>query len=372
MKTNNIDVFFELLKAGLWENDVRLSKYGLIDYSLLDELAAQQSVVGLLVAGIEHTVDIDVPQQWALSLAAEVLQIEQRNRAMNDFLSELVMKLRGQDICALLLKGQGIAQYYERPLWRFSGDIDLLLSQENYDKAKALLSVIAQEVEKEITHYKHIAYSVGDWHVELHGKLECGLRRKIDWVLDRIQKDTFYNGSVRSWNNNGSQVIMLSVENDIFYVFVHFLNHFYKGGIGLRQICDWCRLLYTYRNVLNQGLMESLIREAGLICEWKAFAAFAVNWLGMPVGAIPLYTSEAKWTRKADMIKNFVLKVGNFGYNRDMCYYGKYPYVVRKCISMGTRMGDLFRHAKIFPLDSLLFSFAIIKNGVVSAVRGEG
>ena len=46
-------------------------------------------------------------------------------------------------------------------------------------------------------------------------------------------------------------------------------------------------------------------------------------------------------------------------------------YVARKAFSMFRRIGDLINHARIFPLDSLRFSFTIMKNGLVSAMRGE-
>ena len=49
--------FFALLRAGLWEKDVRLVPYGEIDFSAILDLAEEQSVVGLLAAGIEHVVD---------------------------------------------------------------------------------------------------------------------------------------------------------------------------------------------------------------------------------------------------------------------------------------------------------------------------
>ena len=62
---------------------------------------------------------------------------------------------------------------------------------------------------------------------------------------------------------------------------------------------------------------------------------------------------------------------GNFGHNRDHSYFEKYPYLVRKCVSFRRRVGDLARHARIFPIDSLRFSFTIMKNGLVSAMRGE-
>ena len=76
--------------------------------------------------------------------------------------------------------------------------------------------------------------------------------------------------------------------------------------------------------------------------------------------------------RKADRIREFVMEVGNFGHNRDMSYYSKYPYVVRKCILMTQRFGDMIRHARIFPMDSLRFFPRIMWNGIRSAVRGEG
>ena len=47
------------------------------------------------------------------------------------------------------------------------------------------------------------------------------------------------------------------------------------------------------------------------------------------------------------------------------------PYLIRKCISMGRRIGDLINHARIFPLDSLRFFPRIMFNGLRSAIRGE-
>ena len=105
--------------------------------------------------------------------------------------------------------------------------------------------------------------------------------------------------------------------------------------------------------------------------EWKAFAALAVEYLGMPVETMPFYSDSSKWKKKAKRILEFVMMSGNFGHNRDMSYYGKYPYIIRKCISMSQRVGDLIRHSRIFPLDSLRFFPTMMLNGVRSAMRGE-
>ena len=382
----NKEFFFSLLKAGLWEREVKIPAGSNVDWGQIHRLAEDQSVVGLMAAATEQVKGMTIPQEWALQFIGEALVIEQRNKAMNAFVGELIERLQEAEIRALLLKGQGIGQCYGRPLWRTCGDVDLFLNEEDYAKAKELLLPNASSVEEEHKKKKHLGMTIDGWVVELHGHLYSGLSSRVEKVMDDIRQDTFAGGQVRSWMNGKSPILLMKAENDAFYVFTHILGHFYKGGIGLRQICDWCRLLYTYKDTLNHELLESRIKKAGLMTEWKAFGALAVEYLGMPVEAMPLLrsssTSEAakpitnaqefkKFKRKADRIMEFVMMSGNFGHNRDMSYYSKYPYLMRKCISMGRRISDLFRHARIFPMDSLLFSFSIINNGIRSAVRGE-
>jgi len=60
----------------------------------------------------------------------------------------------------------------------------------------------------------------------------------------------------------------------------------------------------------------------GLMSEWKAFAAFAVKWLGMPVEAMPLFEDNDIYNvnldKKSDKICKFVLEVGTLDINKDV------------------------------------------------------
>ena len=389
MNTNtNTKAFFELVRAGLWENEVRLSNYKNIDFAEVYRLAEEQSVIGMVAAGIDHVVDVKVPQVWALQFAGQTIQLEQRNKAMNAYIAGLIDKLRKENVYALLVKGQGVAQCYEKPMWRCSGDIDLFLSDENFQRAKSYLLPLASSVEEEYVREKHLGLTILEtsgtsdkgradgWVVELHGHLYSGLSSRVERELDKLQEDSFYGDQVRSWMNGQTQIFLLKAENDAFYVFTHILQHFYKGGIGLRQICDWSRLLYTYRDSMNRDLLEQRIKRAGLMMEWKAFGALAIEYLGFPKDSMPLLDVRSKkedvrWRKKADRIMEFILKSGNMGHNRDMSHFCKYPYLIRKCVSMGRRISDLINHARIFPLDSLRFFPYIMFNGVRSAIRGE-
>lgn len=370
----NQQAFFELLRAGLWEEEARLSPYKDIDYSAVMRLAEEQSVVGLVAAGIEHVVDVKIPQTWTLQFAGQAIQLEQRNKAMNAFIAGLIEKLRKKDIYAILVKGQGIAQCYEKPLWRAYGDVDLLLSDSNYDRAKKVLIPLATMVETEYTHFKHQGMTINGWEVELHGTQHSRLSKRVDDGIDATQRELFYGGKVRSWMNGGTQVFLPAPDEDVILVFTHILHHFFFEGIGLRQICDWCRLLWTYKDSLNHKLLESRIRKMGLMTEWKTFAAFAVKRLGMPVEAMPLFDNSdshnANLEKKADKICKFVLEVGNFGQKQRRDYSGM-SYLRRKFVSVWGRFSDMLRHFQLFPKDSIVFFGGVLRSGLHAAVRGE-
>jgi len=80
--SNNQQAFLALVRAGLWEKEVQLASFGQIDFNEVYRLAEEQSVVGLVAAGIEHIVDVKVPQEVALQFASIALQIEHRNEEL--------------------------------------------------------------------------------------------------------------------------------------------------------------------------------------------------------------------------------------------------------------------------------------------------
>lgn len=324
MSINNQQAFFELVRAGLWEKEARLSQLKCIDFSQILHLAETQAVVGLVAAGIEHVVDAKVPQADVLQIVGQTLQLERKNVALNSFIAKLTERLRAADIYTVLVKGQGIAQCYERPLWRPSGDVDLLLSSEDYEKAKKLLLPLSSGNKPERFYSKELGYFIGSWSVELHGTQRTGLSSRIDKEIDAVQKDMLGGGNVRSWQNGETEVFLPSVNHDVFFVFTHFIKHFYKeGGVSLRQLCDWCRLLWTYKDHVDATLLEERLERSKLMSEWKAFAAVAVDYLGMPMEALPLYSNEMKWSRKAEKIVDFILSRGEWRKLQDTLLVGR-------------------------------------------------
>lgn len=355
---NNIKTFLALLRAGLWgrTNDNENFVDGLaVNWAEVFRLAEEQSVVGLVTAGVEKlpagtfftesnsnqrcSVPFQgIPLTEKLTLLGKCQLIEQHNIAQNHFIGVLIQKLNAAGIKAVLVKGQGIAQCYTKPLWRSSGDVDLFFDAENYRKAVALLKPLASDSKHEGRYSKHLGLTIDSWYIELQGTQRVGLSSRLERVIDAVQRDTFENNRARLWHNGDVDILLPAPDNDVFFVFTHFLKHFFKEyGFGLRQLCDWCRLLWTYREVIDAALLEQRLRKAGLMSEWKAFAALAVEHLGMPIEAMPLYDSGKKWSKKAEKILAFAF---------DNSKHGK----LRNTLSV----------AKIFPCDTLRFLPGII------------
>ena len=368
----NVDVFFALLRAGLWEQSVRLLPFEPIDFETVYQLADDQSVVGLVAAGLEHVVDRKVTKPEVVSFMKKVFALESRNAGMNRFVADLYGKLRKAGIYALLIKGQGIGQCYERPHWRSAGDVDLLMDEKNYQKAKAFLIPLASNVDHEYSDRMHLALTIDSWTVELHGSMRSSRLGRVNSCIDAAQEDTFRNGQVRVWRNGEIDVFIPAVNNDIIFVFIHILQHFYAQGIGLRQTCDWCRLLWTYKDEIDRAMLKSRLKSVRLWSEWEVFASLAVNYLGMPVEAMPFYRKSQVLDRKAWRLMEHILRTGNFGQNRDLSYMQKYPFLIRKAISFWRVTQDAFHRLMVFPLDSIEFYFRYVISGSKSAIEEIG
>lgn len=358
---NNYKVFFELLKAGLFpvhgegKSDIQIDST--TNWNVVYQLAQEQSLQGIVLQGIEELIakgiEVNISKVLLLQWIGEVQIIEQQNKTLNAFINTLAEKLEKENVKTLLVKGQGVAQCYERPYWRASGDVDLILDEENYHRGKPVLSKMASHEHEENLFDKHYSAEVDGFVVELHGTMRGMLTKKADDFMDELQVELFKNNRSREWDNDGTVVKLPCPDDDLLFVFTHILKHFFNYGIGLRQVCDWCRLIYTYIDSLNYELLESRLRMMGLMSEWKVFGSLAVHHLGMPQEFMPFYSDSKSYQQKADRVLAFILETGNFGHNRDNSYYNNTNAIVRGMISLWRHTCDSFKHSFIFPVDSV-------------------
>lgn len=367
--------FLSLLRVGLWEDIVKVNGDGLEDIDLpvtinYDEIlhfAQVQSVVGLVAAGIEVS-GCKIPLTSKLKYTGLCLQIEQRNVAMNQLIANLVKRLHSAETNVVLVKGQGLAKCYTRPLLRSCGDVDLFFDEKGYRKAIDCITPIASWVGKENPFNRHLATTIDEWSVELHGTLRGLLKRRLDKVVDEVQDDTFSNNRVRLWHNGSVDVPLPVAENDVIFIFSHNLQHFFKETVSLRQICDWCRLLWSYRDEINRDLLEKRLRKMRVMSEWKVFASLAVNHMGMPVEAMPLYSPSKYWSRKGNRILSGILNNDN---GRVINFHLPLEFLNRKANSFWQHTKAGLQHFVLFPLDTIAVWINMVVVGLMVVVKNS-
>ena len=110
-------------------------------------------------------------------------------------------------------------------------------------------------------------------------------------------------------------------------------------------------------------MLESLIRQMGLMTEWKVLYNLANRYLGMSDFGEGLMVHDSRFDKKADRLMMFIIEVGNFGHNRDVEWANP---LKRRTSLIWHRITDTFKLSFVFPLDAPSF----LLNYAVDGVRG--
>jgi len=390
--SNTVNFFFRLLRAGLWGSVEEIDWTGTdaggnrpdagnIDWRCLYRLAMEQTVAGYTAVGLERFASAKgatagdtaaitaVPEKVMLAFNKVKISTGLRNFRMNDFIVKLFHMLNDAGIEPLLLKGQGVARNYLHPELRQPGDIDLLLHGEDYEKAKMLLVPKADKLEEEGQENLHLGIHFGDIEVELHGTINAGFGKKNNVFLSGMQSEMFGQKDFSSWVYEGTDIKLPSANFDAVFIFTHFLHHFYYGGLGLRQICDWTMHLHKNSRLIDVERLEPDIKALGLLREWQTFGCFAVKYLGLTASDMPMYSG--RYYESCDKIMDFLFAAGNFGHHRGRADYSNKPYLVRKAKSLFLKGGDMLELFSLFPGNTIKFFFVFLGTGFSTVAKGK-
>lgn len=153
------DLFFDLLRSGLWDKAGTVADYSSVDWKALIRLAREQTVVGLISDGVSaqkrYGAQLSMPFEDARQLMVQTIGVERANARLDAVVAELAGIFKDNGISYCLIKGQGTAQNYLHPGHRSPGDIDFLLDDENYRRASEVLAPMAEKLLPEDGDKKH-------------------------------------------------------------------------------------------------------------------------------------------------------------------------------------------------------------------------
>lgn len=357
--------FWELLKAGLWEQapqgfDAPLSEE---QWNSLMQMAKEQTLQGVLYDGMCLLPEAVQPSQaLRMKWFWNVNKIEQTNRLLNRVLVQFLEKLEAESIRPLLLKGQSNAVLYPKPLHRQCGDIDLFIGRKDYPKACSLVREGGMSDDEDEESLKHLHC---DWQgvtIELHRVAAIfpwpsKQRYFLKWSEEVLEssKESFIP------TTEEKPVRIPTLVFNALFVFHHMYNHFLNIGVGLRQLCDCARLLHVHAGQIDVKELEERLQQLDLMHPWQVFGTLLVQRLGLPESECPFYKNEEQ---KAEKVLAVIEREGNFGQHTGKKKPNTGNFVWKKLKRFWYNTERYPMVLRLFPKDTLQsYGFFIIDRG---------
>jgi Uncharacterised nucleotidyltransferase len=175
--------------------------------------------------------------------------------AQEEKIKTLFKLFRKNNIEPILIKGWSVSRYFPADIPRYSMDIDLAVEARDYTISKKLAETVKinADIHKELRHLEALPYS------------------------------TLYNNSQSVKLNNGYEIRILSVEDNLRVICVHWLN---DGGIKKDRLWD---IYYCVKNRPKNFDWEKCLKVAGKTRrKWILVTIVAAHkYLNLPIEDLP-------------------------------------------------------------------------------------
>lgn len=224
-------------------------------------------------------------EQYSFSAASE-------DSRQNYETEQLKTMLLQSNIPFILLKGAVLQHLYPETWMRNSCDVDVLVREEDLERAISLLTEkMGYVLQSRGAH--DVSLVLGNTHIELHYNLmeEGRAKRSFD-VLCSVWDSATAVGDTCEF--------VMSDEMFYFYHIAHMAKHMHTAGCGVRNFIDiW---ILNHRVGFAAQARRDLLAKGGLLTFADAVSALAEVWL-----------SGAEHTALTRDLERFVLYSGTYG-----------------------------------------------------------
>lgn len=255
-------------------------------------LAKKHSVAHIFAEGVRKS-GMKISDELLTELKNSVILNYTSCFRKNVALEKIKKTLSEERVRFIPLKGSVIKDYYPGKWLRNSCDIDILIEEQNIEKAvEVLCEQLHYVFDKKASH--DVSLYCGNVHLELHFQLvEEGLANKASKVLKDVWKLSYPN------QKNEYEYIM---PDDLFYFYhiAHMAMHFKGAGCGIRNFLDlW---------VLNHKIDYDLEKRNSLLKNGELYK-FALESEKLS----EVWFSDHIHTDLSKSIEEYVFKSGVYG-----------------------------------------------------------
>lgn len=212
--------------------------------------------------GLENALDShpesrnEMPKQLLLQWYGQSVQqtaLFKKNWSAACSLSSL---LGEHGIEAVVLKGRSIAQYYPIPAHRYSCDLDLFVTGDDWERACKILEAKGIWLEREV--YKEVAFSFEGVHVELHRYITPVRGNKTLLRFEKYLRNILKESPKTYFE--GTRLVCPTLMFTVMLFIEHALGDLLHGKLTLKHVTDWVVLR---KQEIDRAEIEARCRDFG-------------------------------------------------------------------------------------------------------------
>lgn len=230
-----------------------------LDYQKLFDLANQHQISALIYNQIYNFDDFpeEIKQRWK----RDALKINAFQTRKTMKILQVYRQFLKQGLKVLIVKGLVCRALYPQPDNRQSNDEDLYVQKEEYEAVKDILLKNNFTVVSDSNDVTTFIDPVSGLSIELHTAL-FSLESKAYGNYQRYFDQAFDESIVHSID--GVEVYSLEYTQHLLFLILHFVKHFFHGGVGIRQVVDIVMYSEAYVDKVNWDRLYDILKDLNI------------------------------------------------------------------------------------------------------------
>ncbi|MDE5995260.1 MAG: nucleotidyltransferase family protein [Oscillospiraceae bacterium] len=333
MDQGTIPIFFALLRSaicGTKLSESEKSEFKTEQLPAMIAIAKKHDIDNLLAFGLKKN---GLMSKTDAGIDNAILKAIYIYEQLNSEYENICKVFEAAGMPFIPLKGSVIRDYYPEAWMRTSSDIDILVSEENSEKAANVLVNECGYVYNKKGSHDISFFTPNKMYVELHYNLvEDGLANESSSVLKSVWKTVHLRNGYNYWYEMPDEMFY-------FYHIAHMAKHFENGGCGIRPFID----LWILDSIsgADRTKRDELLEQGNLLKFADAARNLSKKWF-----------ENGEPDNISEQMEKFILQGGVYGSNEN------------RITVQQQKKGGSFKYAlsKIFiPYDIIKFHYPILQ-----------
>lgn len=239
----------------------------------IENLAIRHQCLPMVYQGAVMN-SIPVPEKWKIQTLFGALNNAKKMKVQKKILTIL----SEANISHAILKGSSISAVYENSDIRQLGDIDILVPEEDYERA---IRLFVKDVEQN-SHKFHYSFEFDGVMVEIHKHVTFTADDERGRIISDIMSGAL--DEINYCNYQKQSFPVLKNKFQAIALLLHKLRHIEKNNFVMRMLCDWAMFVKSVDETEWNTEVYPVIRQIGLDLFADALTSCADRFMNIPIG----------------------------------------------------------------------------------------